>query len=91
MYGRSALVIPYGWQECAELVGWTERQVRVDKRDHIATRQSDIPRRLGLTGDAFVDLVCPLLQHFGAAVGTPPEIARLYGPLSWLSMACQSS
>ena len=74
--GEQSWAIPFGWQEYAELVDWTGRQVRSDKSGHIAAEQPAILNRLGLEGDAFVDLACHLLQRFGVAVGAPPAMAR---------------
>lgn len=60
----------------AELVNWTERQVRSDKCGHIAEAQPQILRRMGLAGDAFIDLACKLLERLGVAVGALPAMAR---------------
>jgi len=75
--GEIPWAIPFGWQEYAELVDWTGRQVRDDKRGHIDDRQPVLLDRLGLQGVAFVDLACHLLERFGVAVGAPPAMARL--------------
>ena len=74
--GEQLWAIPFGWLEYAELVEWTGRQVRAGKRGHIAAAQPRILKRMGLEGDAFVDLACNLLQRFGVAVGAPPAMAR---------------
>ena len=74
--GEVPWAIPFGWHEYAQLVDWTGRQVRDDKRGHIAGEQPEILQRLGLEGDVFVDLACHLLQRFGVAVGAPPAMAR---------------
>ena len=68
--------ISFGWQEYAELVDWTGRQVRPGKRGHIGA-QPALLQRLGLQGEAFADLACHLLERFGVAVGAPPAMARL--------------
>ena len=75
--GEVPWAIPFGWQEYAELVDWTGRQVRSDKRGHIEAAQPAILQRLGLQGDAFADMACNLLERFGVAVGTPRAMARL--------------
>lgn len=74
--GEQPWAIPFGWPEYAELMDWTGRQVGDDKREHIAAEQPAILKRLGLEGDAFVDLACHLLQRFGVAVGAPQAMAR---------------
>jgi len=76
--GEVPWAIPFGWQEYAELVEWTGRQVRPDKRGHIKAAQPAILQRLGLQGDAFADMACHLLERFvGVAVGVLRAMARL--------------
>lgn len=75
--GEVPWAIPFGWREYADLVDWTGRQVRHGKRGHITQQQPELLSRLGLEGEAFVDLACNLLERFGVAVGAPSAMARL--------------
>jgi len=75
--GELPWAIPFGWAEYAELVDWTGRQARPDKRGHIDSAQPILLARLGLEDEAFADMACHLLERFGVAVGAPPAMARL--------------
>lgn len=75
--GQTPWAVPFGWQDYAELVDWTGRQVRADKRGRIETAQPAILARLGVDGEAFIDMAAHLLAEFGSAVGAPRQLARL--------------
>ena len=53
--------VPFSFQDYLELVDWTGRAVREDKRGFIAAEMPPILSRLGLDGDAWVESV----QHYG--------------------------
>lgn len=75
--GQAPWEIPFGRQDHAELMDWTGRQVRAGKRGAIDGAQPPILARLGLDGEAFIDMAAHLLKAFGTAVGAPRALARL--------------
>ena len=75
--GRTPWAVPFGWQDYAELVDWTERLVRPGKSGCIAATQPAILARLGVDGEAFIGMAATFLQEFGSAVGAPATLARL--------------
>ena len=75
--GRTPWAVPFGWQDYAELVDWTGRQVRPGKKGAIAAAQPAILERLGVDGEAFIAMAATFMQKFGSAVGAPAQLARL--------------
>ena len=75
--GRTPWAVPFGWQDYAELVDWTGRQVRPGKKGAIAAAQPAILERLGVDGEAFIAMAATFMQKFGSAVGAPAQMARL--------------
>ena len=75
--GRTPWAVPFGWQEYAELVDWTGRLVRPDKKGCIAPTQPEILARLGVDGEAFIGMAATFLQEFGSAVGAPASLTSL--------------
>lgn len=75
--GRTPWAVPFGWEDYAELVDWTGRQVRTDKKASVAQGCPPLLARLGVEADAFVEMASTFLQEFGSAVGTPARLAQL--------------
>jgi hypothetical protein len=62
--------IPFGLADYLELVDWTGRAMRSDKRGHIPSEYPRILDRLGIDPGR-------LLQEFGTAVGAPAAMVNL--------------
>jgi hypothetical protein len=75
--GRTAWAIPFAFTDYLELVDWTGRALRCDKRGHIAAQQPKILRRLGIDGERFIAYSARLLKEFGTAVGAPEALVSL--------------
>lgn len=69
--------VPFAFEDYLELVDWTGRAVRSDKRGHVAARQPKILDRMGIDGERFISYADRLLKEFGTAVGAPPALANL--------------
>jgi hypothetical protein len=62
-------VIPYLFADYLELVDWTGRCVRADKRGFISDKLPPIARRLGIDGEAWKRAMMPHGNVFGRAMG----------------------
>jgi REP element-mobilizing transposase RayT len=69
--------IPFAFEEYLELVDWTGRAIRSDKRGHIPPGHPEILDRLGIDGEQFIGYSERLLKAFGTAVGAPAAMANL--------------
>lgn len=58
-----------------ELLDWTGRQLRSDKRGAIPTKIAPILVRLGIEPDRWLDLASQFGRLFKRAVGTPVSLA----------------
>ena len=74
---RTAWAIPFAFTDYLELVDWTGRALRCDKRGHIAAHQPKILARLGIDGERFIAHAARLLKEFGTAVGAPEALVSL--------------
>ena len=75
--GRMPWAIPFDFQDYLELVDWTGRAIRKDKRGAIPAHQPKILVRLGIDGEAFIAHADRLLRRFGTAVGAPSSLVSL--------------
>jgi len=75
--GRIPWAVPFDFQDYLELVDWTGRAIREDKRGFIASHQPRILARLAIDGEAFIDYADRLLKQFGSAVGVPQSLVEL--------------
>ncbi|HEB78645.1 MAG TPA: transposase [Methylothermaceae bacterium] len=75
--GRTPWAIPFDFQDYLELVDWTGRAIRDDKRGAIPAHQPKILVRLGIDGEAFIAHAERLLRRFGTAVGAPSSLINL--------------
>nr|MBS0020536.1 transposase [Gammaproteobacteria bacterium] len=69
--------IPFAFTDYLELVDWTGRALRYDKRGHIHADQPKILERLGIDGERFIAYAARLLKAFGTAVGAPDALVNL--------------
>ncbi len=74
---RASWAIPFAFDDYLELVDWTGRLVRSDKRGFISQDQPKILNRLGIDGEMFIQHAGKLLKEFGSAVGVPTALANL--------------
>ena len=74
---RASWAIPFAFDDYLELVDWTGRLVRSDKRGFISEDQPKILHRLGIDGEAFILHAGKLLKEFGSAVGVLTALANL--------------
>jgi len=75
--GRTPWAIPFDFQDYLELVDWTGRAVRPDKRGAIPDSTPTLLTRLGIDPAAFIDYGARMLKVFGTAVGVPETLANL--------------
>lgn len=75
--GDADWAIPFGLEDYLELVDWTGRAIRDDKRGAIDERLPVILERLGIGGDVFIDYAGRFLKEFGCAVGAPKDMVSL--------------
>jgi len=78
--------LPYRFRDYLELVDWTGKAVRADKRGHIPTDLPPILGRLGMEPEHWVEMVRNYRHHFYGFVGSADVLAR-YGQAmgrSWL-------
>jgi len=69
--------IPFAFDDYLELVDWTGRAIRSDKRGHIPANHPKILDRLGIDPEQFVGRSERLLEAFGTAVGAPASMVDL--------------
>ena len=67
--GSGAVRIPYSFKEYLQLVDWTGRAIRTDKRGHIAAQLPPIIARLNIDPDAWEAAMQPRGNVFGRALG----------------------
>jgi len=75
--GQTPWAVPFAFDDYLELVDWTGRALRPDKRGHIDARQPRILDRLGIDGVQFIGYANRLLKAFGTAVGAPESLTSL--------------
>ncbi|QGX41530.1 transposase [Permianibacter aggregans] len=61
--------VPYPFKEYLELVDWTGRCIRIDKRGHIASTVPPILRRLNLDAERFVRDIKSRRPGYGRSIG----------------------
>jgi REP element-mobilizing transposase RayT len=69
--------VPFSFEDYLELVDWTGRAIRLDKRGHIPSGHPKILDRVGIDGERFIAYSERLLKEFGTAVGAPAAMTRL--------------
>jgi hypothetical protein len=69
--------VPFAFEDYLELVDWTGRAIRSDKRGHIPSGHPEILDRLGIDPERFIGYSERLLKAFGSAVGAPSSLANL--------------
>ena len=68
--------LPMRFTEYLELLDWTGRQVRQDKRGAIPSELSPILERLQIDGDGWLKLVKGFRGMFRRAAGRPASLQR---------------
>jgi hypothetical protein len=74
---RTPWAIPFAFTDYLELVDWTGRALRSDKRGHLSAHQPKILERLGIDGERFITYAARLLKEFGTSVGAPAALVDL--------------
>jgi hypothetical protein len=74
---RTPWAISFAFEDNLELVDWTGRAIRSDKRGHILSRHPRILDRLGIDPERFIGYSERLLKEFGTAVGAPTVMINL--------------
>jgi REP element-mobilizing transposase RayT len=69
--------IPFGLEDYLELLDWTGRAIRSDKRGFIPPGQPAILDRLGIDPEQFIAYSERMLKAFGSAVGAPSAMVSL--------------
>src|SRR5699024_7340104 len=67
--------IPFAFPDYVQLVDWTGRAVRDDKRGAIDMDLPPILQRLGMTPRGWLTACCHIENRFGRAIGSPTKIA----------------
>jgi len=75
--GRMPWAIPFDFRDYLELVDWTGRAIRPDKRGFIAANTPKILGRLGIESLQFIEYSGRMLKVFGTAVGAPESMSNL--------------
>jgi hypothetical protein len=89
--------IPFAFTDYLELVDWTGRALRSDKRGHIPAHQPKILDLLGIDGERFIAYAARLLKEFGTAVGAPEALVNLCARrqtkscLAWIDAECDAN
>jgi hypothetical protein len=71
---RTPWAVPFAFEDYLELVDWTGRALRADKRGRIAAQQPAILDRLNIDGACFITYADRLLKVFGNAIGAPAAL-----------------
>jgi REP element-mobilizing transposase RayT len=74
---RTPWAVPFAFADYLELVDWTGRAIRSDKRGRIPAGYPRILDRLGIDPERFIGYAERLLKAFGTAVGAPAAMASL--------------
>jgi hypothetical protein len=74
---RTPWAIPFAFEDYLELVDWTGRAIRSDKRGQIPAGHPGILDRLGIDPERFIGHSERLLKEFGTAVGAPAAMVSL--------------
>jgi hypothetical protein len=69
--------IPFAFEDYLEVVDWTGRAIRSDKRGFIPPGQPGILDRLGIDPEQFIAYAERVLKEFGTAVGAPASMVKL--------------
>ncbi|MFT6926235.1 MAG: hypothetical protein ACJAZP_001845, partial [Psychromonas sp.] len=71
--------IPYALIDYLELVDWTGRVIREDKRGAISNQIPSLLSTLGLESDTWLELSCHFGKDYHGAVGSLEELAQFAG------------
>ncbi|WP_019613780.1 hypothetical protein [Psychromonas ossibalaenae] len=74
-YNEQPQGIPYALLDYLELVDWTGRVMRGDKRGAISGRRPSLLGALGLENDTWIELACSFGKEYHGAVGSLEELA----------------
>jgi len=75
--GRTPWAIPFDFRDYLELVDWTGRAIRPEKRGFIPENAPKILGRLGIEPRQFIEYSGRMLKVFGTAVGAPERMVAL--------------
>jgi len=75
--GRTPWAIPFDFRDYLELVDWTGRAIRPEKRGFIPEKTPEILGRLGIDARPFIEYSGRMLKVFGTAVGAPEQMVAL--------------
>ncbi len=78
--------LPFHFSDYLELVDWTGRAIRADKRGHIPEGLPPILKRLGVEAESWIDTVRHFRRHFYDYVGPADALERCSRTLgrNWL-------
>src|SRR5436305_7522937 len=68
--------LPMPFREYLQLLDWTGRQIRTDKRGSIPQELAPIFERLQLSSESWLNLVCDFRHKFRRAAGTPTSMMK---------------
>jgi hypothetical protein len=71
---RTPWAVPFAFEDYLELVDWTGRALRSDKRGHIEAQTPRILDRLNIDGERFIGYADRLLKAFGSVIGAPEAL-----------------
>jgi hypothetical protein len=73
---RTPWAVPFAFEDYLELVDWTGRALRSDKRGHIEAGAPRILDRLHIDGERFIGYADRLLKAFGSVIGAPEALTN---------------
>ena len=78
--------LPFLLTDYLELVDWTGRAIRDDKRGHVSAHLPPLLTRLGFSQKNWLHTCCHIEQHFGRAIGPVSKLSELCekAGLKWL-------
>ncbi|WAJ71708.1 hypothetical protein [Catenovulum adriaticum] len=73
-FKRDASHIPFSLIDYVQLVDWTSRQIRQDKRGFIQSNIPSIVQRLGLTDESWLEFASSIETNFSHSIGQAVQL-----------------
>jgi len=85
--GKQVDGIPYFLMDYLELVDWTGRIIRDDKKDFISGSEPKILEKLGFTADIWLKSVSQFSDHFYSHIGSGDQLKAVCknSKVNWLA------
>jgi len=85
--GKQVDGIPYSLMDYLELVDWTGRAIRDDKKGFISSSEPKILNKLGITADIWLKSVRQFSDHFYSHIGSDAQLKAVCkgSEVNWLA------